>query len=201
MEILEQIDVERWDGPFPAQVTANIAASLEAGKVLFAPRLHFELTGSERRFLSPAYLDGKSKNISYRPATGALGGTKSTGAECEELVAMLRRYYERSYGLLQALCPQYRESHKAGIHQLSPGRNRGTSLVVAEGRHAIARRRISIAAASGPAYFARVLERSSVRSAHVAGGRAVRTGRQNVSAAGRRAKCVVQLDASDAPHY
>ena len=87
MEIIEQIDAERWDGPFPGE----IAAALESGKVLFAPRLHFELTEAERRFLSPDYLDGKSKNISYRPETGALGRERNrrarSGRSCSRCCA------------------------------------------------------------------------------------------------------------------
>ena len=120
MEILEQIDIEQWAGPFPDQVTARTAAALESGKVLFAPRLHFELAESERRFLSPAYLDGKSKNLSYRPGTGALGGTKSTGGEREELLAMLRRYHQQSFALLEALCPQYRDRVTPGFTSFRP---------------------------------------------------------------------------------
>ncbi|HML18102.1 MAG TPA: Kdo hydroxylase family protein [Bryobacteraceae bacterium] len=124
MEILEQIDIDQWDGPFPAPVTAKAAAALESGKVLFAPRLHFELAESERKFLSPDYLDGKSKNISYRPnvpaTANALGGTKSTGAEREELLAMLRRYYERSFALLKALCPDYRDRIQPGFTSFRP---------------------------------------------------------------------------------
>ena len=116
MEILEQIDADRWAGPFPA----GLAAALESGKVLFAPRLHFELAESERRFLSPEYLDGKSKNISYRPSTGALGGTKSTGAEREELLAMLRRYHERSLALLKALFPEYKDRVQPGFTSFRP---------------------------------------------------------------------------------
>jgi hypothetical protein len=120
MEILEQIDIEEWTGPFADQVTAKSAEALESGKVLFAPSLHFELAESERRFLSPAYLDGKSKNISYRPATEALGGTKSTGAERDELLAMLRRYHEQSFALLKSLCPDYRDRVKPGFTSFRP---------------------------------------------------------------------------------
>ena len=123
MEILEQIDAERWDGPF----SSGLAAALESGKVLFAPKLHFDLSEAERRFLSPAYLDGKSKNISYRPATGALGGTKSTGSEREELLAMLRRYHERSFALLKAFCSEYRDRVQPGFTSFRPAEILGRS--------------------------------------------------------------------------
>jgi hypothetical protein len=123
VEILEQIDGNQWNGPFPG----DIAAALESGKIAFAPQLHFDLTEAEKRFLSPAYLDGKSKNISYRPSTGALGGTKSTGAEREELLAMLRRYHERSFALLKALCPEYRDRVQPGFTSFRPAEIAGRS--------------------------------------------------------------------------
>jgi hypothetical protein len=92
MEILEQLDIRTWQGPFPPSTAVD---ALETGKVLFAAQLHFELSRAEQRFLSPACLDGKSKNLSFRPATGALHGTSNTGAERAELLAMLKRYYEQ----------------------------------------------------------------------------------------------------------
>ena len=54
MEILEQLDVTSWQGPFDVQPLD----ALETGKVLLAPRLAFELSAGERKFLSPACLDG-----------------------------------------------------------------------------------------------------------------------------------------------
>ena len=104
MEILERLQIANWEGPVPGGMTA----ALESGKVLFAPDLHFELAVTERRFLSPGCLDGKSKNVSYRPATGALQGASSGGSDGEELKAMLHRYYEQSSALIRALCPEYR---------------------------------------------------------------------------------------------
>jgi len=62
-------ELRHWDSPSSSSV-----AVLEAGEVLFAPNLHFEVSERERHFLSPACLDGKSKNVSYRRATGVLHG-------------------------------------------------------------------------------------------------------------------------------
>jgi len=120
MEILESLPIESWEGPFLGDVTGRGVAALETGKVLFAPALRFELSASERRFLSPEWLDGKSKNLSFRPATGALEGTHAAGADREELLAMLRRYYTQSIALLNALCPEYRGRGTAGFTSFRP---------------------------------------------------------------------------------
>lgn len=65
--------------------------------------------------MSTDYLDGKSKNISYRPQSGALGGTRLEGAERQGLTDLLRRFYESSVRLMQSLCPEYRDRIRAGF--------------------------------------------------------------------------------------
>jgi len=114
VDVLEPVDVTSWQGPFSDRIVAKAADALESGSVLYAPDLHFELSEGERRFLSPDCLDGKSKNISFRPGSGVLGGTSCQGSERDSLLAMLQRYYSRTSDLLKALCPGY-ESH------LTPG--------------------------------------------------------------------------------
>jgi hypothetical protein len=120
MDILETLAIESWEGPFEAVIAGRTAAALETGRVLFAPALHFELSPSERRFLSPEWLDGKSKNVSFRPAKGSLEGTHATGADREELLATLRRYHTRCAALLNALCPEYRERLTPGFTSFRP---------------------------------------------------------------------------------
>jgi 3-deoxy-D-manno-octulosonic acid hydroxylase-like protein len=112
--------VQNWEGPFAPDLSADAVEGLEIGKVFFAPRLTFDLFENEERFLSPECLDGKSKNISFRPATGALQGTKFIGAERSALLAMLERYYERSTAFIRALCPRYRERITPGFTSFRP---------------------------------------------------------------------------------
>ena len=107
MELIAQLDIESWAGPFHDAVTSRAADALEHGRILVVPRLHFALLENERRFLSEDCLDAKSKNISFRPASGTLHGTRCEGADREALLAMLRRYYEKSRGWISALCPAY----------------------------------------------------------------------------------------------
>jgi len=107
LEILQPLDVTTWEGPFGDSLTATASAALESEKILFAPHLSFALSASEHRFLSPDCLDAKSKNVSYRPATGELHGTRYQDNDREELLALLRRYYQKSRAWLTALCPAY----------------------------------------------------------------------------------------------
>jgi len=107
MEILEALDITSWKGPFSAEIVAKAADALETGKLLYAPQLPFELSEGERRFLSPDCLDDKSKNVSFRPHSGVLKGTRCQGPARDELLGMLQRYYDRASDLLKALCPGY----------------------------------------------------------------------------------------------
>jgi hypothetical protein len=127
MEILEPLAIASWQGPFSPAIVAQSADALETGKVLYAPQLHFELSDAERRFLSPDCLDKESKNISFRPGSGALKGTRFQGAERDELLAMLRRYFDRARDLLKALCPAYSASLRPGFTSFRPAEIAGRS--------------------------------------------------------------------------
>jgi 3-deoxy-D-manno-octulosonic acid hydroxylase-like protein len=125
MDVLEKLEITSWRGPFPDDVTSRTAEALENGRILFAPFLHFELSDAEKRFLSPIYLDRKSKNISFRPNTGALGGSSAEDRDAEDLAAMLKRYSESATALIGALCPAYRERISAGFTSFRPARVEG----------------------------------------------------------------------------
>lgn len=114
MQVLEEIAITDWSEP-----AQGVAEALETGMVLFAPQLHFELSEPECAFLSPACLDGKSKNVSYRPANDALGGA-SEAVDGGALKAMLRRYFEKSSALMDALCAEYRGKLAPGFASFRP---------------------------------------------------------------------------------
>lgn len=120
MQILEALDIISWQGPFSAEVVCKAGNALEAGKLLYAQQLPFELTDAERQFLSPDCLDGKSKNVSFRPDTGALKGTGYRGETRDGLRDMLQRYYDRASGLVRALCPGYGNQLMPGFTSFRP---------------------------------------------------------------------------------
>src|ERR1700722_908934 len=127
MEILESIDAASWVGPFSPEIVGKSADALETGKLLYAPQLPFELSTSERRFLSPDCLDGKSKNVSFRPSTSVLKGTRYEGVDRDELLGMLRRYYNQTSALLKGLCPGYDGHLTPGFTSFRPAQIAGRS--------------------------------------------------------------------------
>jgi hypothetical protein len=120
VEILEQLPIQSWTGPFQTDITRQAVVALESGKILFAPALRFELSAAEKKFLSVKYLGAKSKNISFRPDNKVLGGTDCEGTEREELATMMRRFSDQAIALLTALCPIYAEQITPGLASFRP---------------------------------------------------------------------------------
>src|SRR5690242_13692931 len=106
MRRIHPLPGDDWAAAVRPEVRQGALAALEAGQVLHLPSLAFPLREAERRFLSPAVL-GRSKNVRYNPATGALGGTACRRPEAEQLQALLRRYADAAQALLRQLLPPY----------------------------------------------------------------------------------------------
>ena len=95
-------------------------SALEQGEVLALPKLAFKLHDGEETLLDPSLCDGRSKNISYDPTTGRIGGLKA-----DELRALLvRRLMERfsawSLATAKLLLPGYGHALQMGRTSLRP---------------------------------------------------------------------------------
>ncbi|HEX8957666.1 MAG TPA: Kdo hydroxylase family protein [Burkholderiaceae bacterium] len=101
-----EIDSASWQ---PEVVHADWIAALEAGKVLYFPRLAFELKESEKRFLDPAVRDPKSRNISL-DAKGNLKGAVGDAAAQAQLAAMIARFRKQARSLIDAVLPRYMDA-------------------------------------------------------------------------------------------
>src|SRR5437899_3594140 len=101
-QILE-IDSAEWQIKQPQD--AWIAA-LEAGKVLYFPRLSFTLTPSEQQFLTPAIRAPKTRNISL-DAGGHLKGAVGDAATLAGLAAMIGRFRNQAQSLIHSMLPRY----------------------------------------------------------------------------------------------
>jgi hypothetical protein len=101
-----QINSLEWDKPLPAQAVDAVLPALEAGEVLVLPRLAFQVEPAEALLFTPAIL-GTSKNASFDPAKGRLGGTTATGREADTLRGFIRRFSDAAAGLVDRLLPEY----------------------------------------------------------------------------------------------
>nr|WP_145550487.1 Kdo hydroxylase family protein [Variovorax boronicumulans] len=100
---LVELDLADWAG---ARSNDEWIAALEAGKVLFFPRLRFELLPAERRLLDPALLAEGSRNISL-DAAGRLKGAAGDAATQEATAAMVARFRSQARQLVDGLLPAY----------------------------------------------------------------------------------------------
>lgn len=102
------IDTSSWTDPLPAgNDPAELVAELERGKVLFFPRLGFELSDAELALLNPALVDPKRKNISLNADTGKLTGVVVEDERKAAIAALVKRYHAATQQLLGQLAPAY----------------------------------------------------------------------------------------------
>lgn len=112
MPTIHSIDLRGWSDPVAASVRAAAVEALEAGCVLFLPNLRFEIDSGEEAFLRPDIV-GKSKNVSYDPASGKVGGAMVADIKVHELRTLLDRFATAARTLVGALLTDY----LGGIHQ------------------------------------------------------------------------------------
>ena len=125
MSPITTLDIAHWDETLQPAAAADATRELEAGSVLFMPRLPFALTDGERRFLSPQWLAGSAKNVSYDPRAEKIGHTSAAGGDRDELAAMMARYARYARGLVLNLCPHYAEYLRDGLTSFRPVETRG----------------------------------------------------------------------------
>jgi hypothetical protein len=98
-----EVDIRSWQ---PQAADPSWIAALEAGKVLFFPRLAFELKELEKRFLTPDARDPKSRNISL-DAQGKLKGAAGDDAAQRDMAAMIGRFRTQAKSLIDGILPRY----------------------------------------------------------------------------------------------
>ncbi len=99
------LDLHEWQPQLPPGVQEKAVRAIEGGGVVVLPDVRFAMSERERRFLSPAWSDGRAKNVS-------LDGTRLKGAhgnedELAELAAMVARFAVDASSLVTTLFPRY----------------------------------------------------------------------------------------------
>ena len=114
-----QISGVEWFEPPSPDVISEATPALEAGDVVYLPQLRFGVEANEALLFTPAIL-GTSKNASYDPASGRLGGTTATGRDAETLRGFIHRFSESAASLVGRLCPAYRDQIARGRASFRP---------------------------------------------------------------------------------
>jgi hypothetical protein len=98
-----EIDIDQWQIDTPQD---DWIAAVEAGKVLFFPRLPFPLGADKASLFTPAVLDPASRNISL-DTDGKLKGAIGDAATLAALTEMVGGFRERAITLVHGLFPKY----------------------------------------------------------------------------------------------
>ncbi|MEP6968222.1 MAG: Kdo hydroxylase family protein [Pseudomonadota bacterium] len=104
--------------PAPRSGPPDSAELLEGGEVLFLPDRPFLLTQEEAPLLSPRTSDGRAKNISLDPATGAVRG--AAAPDQERLAGLLARYADWARILIGEVAPGYAPALRLGRTSYRP---------------------------------------------------------------------------------
>ena len=99
------LELEGWRPALTPAIQERAVRAIEGGGVVVLPRVSFALSDSERRFLSPAWSDGRAKNVSLDG--DKLKGAQGDASDLRELAAMVMRFAERAASLVTVLFPRY----------------------------------------------------------------------------------------------
>lgn len=115
LDVIREQALDHW-APQPGEIAGEgLEESLEAGKVLYFPRLRFSFDGDEQRFLTEQWADGKAKNISFRGVHKPLQGAQGSPADIEQLKAVIARFAGQADTLVHGLFPRYRGHLRTGF--------------------------------------------------------------------------------------
>src|SRR2546422_5274760 len=105
--LLEELTLDAWTPVVTAAAQAAATDALEAGRILYLPRLAFALLPHEQRFLSAEWSDGETKNINLRGGERRLRGARGGSEDLARMQAMMERFSSQCATLIGALLPHY----------------------------------------------------------------------------------------------
>ena len=105
--------------PRQADQAAALAA-LEQGEVVALPKLAFALQEGEETLLDPGLCNGRSKNISFDPAAGRLGGLNADELKTLLVKRLMERFSAWSLATAKLLLPAYGPALQLGRTSLRP---------------------------------------------------------------------------------
>jgi hypothetical protein len=100
-------------------LSPGLAAALEAGDVLFFPKLAFAVLDSERPLFSRAMVT-TAKNISFDPRSGRVGGMARDGSDATALRDLVSRFSSVAATFVGEALPEYRDRMESGRTSFRP---------------------------------------------------------------------------------
>ncbi len=107
MDSVQTLSYAEWNPVVTPSQAADFTQLLEAGRILFLPCLTFDLDGGERRYLSPHWLEGTTKNLYLPGQERTLHGAAAQGKDRANIQSMIERFGLRATRLVHSLFPAY----------------------------------------------------------------------------------------------
>ena len=105
----------------PRQVQqADALTALEQGEVVHLTKLAFPLLDGEESLLDPSLCDGRSKNISFDPSSGRIGGLKTDDLRALLVQRLMERFSAWSLATARLLLPAYAGALRLARTSLRP---------------------------------------------------------------------------------
>jgi hypothetical protein len=120
MKIMQTLESALWDAEFIPETQQQALAAIEAGQLLFFPRLMFTLNAAEAHFLSPDFVNATAKNISYNTHANTIKGAIGTAEQCEQIKQLLARFSSQAYLLINRVFPHYQGALQIGRTSFRP---------------------------------------------------------------------------------
>jgi hypothetical protein len=114
MEILHNIQGNKWETAFHETTQADAILALEQGKILFLPELPFRLLPQEQQFLLPDYAQPGAKNISYDARIDRLRCASCSGVEQDGIKTLMQRFAAHAQTLVRGLLQHYTSALQTG---------------------------------------------------------------------------------------
>lgn len=118
--MLYEINCADWKQDFAKEIQHQATEALEAGKILFFPKLSFQLNNLEQGFLTSTAGDGGAKNVSYHSKTGSIAHTSFKGEPRTALKNMMARYADAAQDLVNQILPHYASHLQMGRTSYRP---------------------------------------------------------------------------------
>jgi hypothetical protein len=99
------LDLDSFRPALAPGVQESAVRTIEGGGVIVLPRVNFQLSEAERRFLSAAWSDGRAKNVSLDG--DRLKGAHGAAGDLVDLKAMIARFAADAADLVVTLFPRY----------------------------------------------------------------------------------------------
>jgi hypothetical protein len=120
MARLAEFQSDQWDYLLSHETKTQALSALENGRILYFPKLSFQLLEHEKEFLSPLFVDPKSKNISFNRHTDLLKCAKCSSEKFESLKKMLQRFSETAEKFIHQLLTPYSSALQLGRTSFRP---------------------------------------------------------------------------------